>query len=449
MPTAEFSWRNGVRTPNRATVIALAFTSAGISVVPAFWILPVVAFLLIALAPHLPTLREAASPRFMARMAVLVCVAVFPRGSLSLAFAQDLRPLSLTIAIWGLATVVVVTRQAVRGERLSPSSWWLMMAWMIGSTILAIVANPEPWIDVWHLHQDAGSALAQGVSPYHGRALPNPMPWFPEDSVFEGYTYPPVTLYSYALSAALVGESRWIAVLAGAGLVYLVRRLSTSHITDLVSVMLLMSPGWALMAQLAWTEPLSVLVLAAALAAGASALRASFLGLLVASKQYLLLWALPISLSWFRRNTRGLLMTAFTAAALYGVGGLYGWDGYFEWAFLFHTNQPQAELGASVPGLAWMLYQVELVVPIWLRGVAAAAVAVATATRYPRTEGSMVLSATLMLGTFFLLGTQSFPNYWYFILGGLTLSILRLNAEKFDETGTGRSTKRATDTAAV
>jgi hypothetical protein len=182
------------------------------------------------------------------------------------------------------------------------------------------------------------------------------------------------------------------------------------------------------MVQLSWTETISVCLLAFALAAKDSD-RPFLLGAFIASKQYLLLWAVPAASAWLGRRNRALVLTGTWAAVLYAVGALGGISGYVESVFVFHINTPPADLGVSLPGLLSLLFDFYVAIPKVISLSLAVLVAFLLARKEPRTVGSMVLAATMSLALFFFLSSQSFPNYWYLILGGLVLSQLSLSKE--------------------
>jgi hypothetical protein len=75
------------------------------------------------------------------------------------------------------------------------------------------------------------------------------------------------------------------------------------------------------------------------------------------------------------------------------------------------------------------LFDIHVVIPKVISLSLAVGVAFFLARKEPRTVGSMVLAATMSLALFFFLSSQSFPNYWYLILGGLVLSQLSLSEE--------------------
>lgn len=355
-------------------------------------------------------------------------VALGGTGTLSL-FTSDpqLAFVSRLIALAGLVTLVSFGLSIIRNGRANSAAWFTVLFWVVGAAVVTILADPEPWIDVWALHADAASALGETQSPYQGRSLANAMPWFPDGSTFEGYVYPPVVLFTYALTDMALGDSRWLAVGIGALIVLMVKRLSTSATSDGIAALMLLSPGWPLMVQLSWTEPASVLLLATAFVFGpAGRLHPVLFGVLIGSKQYMLAWAVPSIASWIRRRPRALALSGVVAVATYAVGLLFGPTAFIESAFVFHVTAPTAFSGSHLPGLARMIFDYPLEIPAPITYGLAVASGWLLASRRPRSDASMVLGGLAMLSIMFLLGSQAFPNYWYFVISGASIAILAL-----------------------
>ena len=417
--------------PTRAAIVALAFISISITMRATFWVFPILALAVVVASRWSPVLSQRASLKFLSVTGLLVVASALGRGGLSLFWrANEIRPASAWLSVAGLGVALFAYSSIERRKRASTLAWAAILSWVVISGAVAIRVDPETWIDVWALHADAGTAIGAGESPYVDRAVTNAMPWFPPRSTFEGYVYPPISLATYALSDLVIGDSRWVSVLAGAAIVLVMKKMSSSAETDAVATLMLLVPGWPLIVQLAWTEPLSLLLLAVAFAFGTAGLaRPSLVGLLVASKQYLLFWAIPIGVSWLRRRPQALLIAGATALAAYGVGLFFGPSGYVEWVFLFHLTTPTAYVGSNISGLVLMTLGLPLTIPSWVPTGLSIAIGGWFASREPRSDASMVLGGLAMLAVVFLLGSQAFPNYWYFLLGGLTVVILVLQRD--------------------
>lgn len=412
--------------PRRGTVLAVAFAAASISTHPLLWVFLPFALLVLLISPRSERLAQPATARFTFLAAIVVWLFTVPHGPLSLFSATLWLPeTSAWVAVGALVVLGAAYATHTGTDRAMVAVWALVAVWVVLAGLASILADPETWIDVWALHHDAGNALVHGVSPYSGLAVPNPMSQFPEGTVYGGYVYPPIPLFTFALTDAVAGDSRWFALLCGVGLVWVLRRLSSSRETEALSILFLVTPGWPLMVQLSWTEPLSVLLLALALLGRpGSRARAAMLGAFVASKQYLLLTALPIAASWVRRRRAALFLAGATAVVLYALGLFFGPAGYFQWAFLFHLQVPPPPLGENLPGLAELLLGIEFSVPSAVTLAVGVLAGTWVAWRGPRTDASMLLGMTTTMTVVFLFGYQAFPNYWYGTLGVFVLGIL-------------------------
>lgn len=410
----------------RGTVLVIALLSMSISMFVMLWAFGLVALVVAAATRVSPFLSRRATTRFTLLAGLVTWLVTLPRGPLSLFSASIWLIKTSTwvgvaaVAVFGLAIVA-----SKRSNRMPTLLWLLVGAWVVGSGVAAIVADPQTWIDVFALHADAGSAMLDLESPYGGRTVPNPMAQLPEGSIYEGYVYPPISLFTFALTDALLGDSRWVTLACGVALVWTVRRLSTSAVTDAIGVLFLVTPGWPLMVQMSWTEPLSVLLLAVAfVSTSGSRTRAALIGLFIGSKQYLLVTALPILASWWRRRQRSIWITGSVAMAAYAVGLLFGPSTYLEWVFVFHLTLPPPPFGANIPGLAEMLLGIHVTIPSAVSLAVGSLAAIAVAMRRPRTDATMILGMTIGLTVIFAFGYQAFPNYWYQILGLLTVGAL-------------------------
>jgi len=436
MSTINRAWFSQFRLPARGTVIALGMLSASLTPYLRFWILPLLAATVIVSTFWSPWLKTRATPRLILVVALGPAIlAIESYGTFTFVSATysvlpdypALRSASMIVAVAAVLVLLFAGRRIYVGSRLQTIDWAIIGVWMAGSGAATIILDPNAWTDVWELHRDAGFALVNGFPPYEGLAIPNPMDWFPKGSFFNGYVYPPVVLYSFGLVDYFLGDSRWVSVISGVVMLIAVRRLSTDATSDALAVLVLMTPGWPLMVQMGWTEPLSVAILAAALASTGRLLRPLLLGFFIASKQYLLFWALPLTVSWIRDKRGILAITGLTALGLYLVGFLHGAGGYLQWAFIFHLTAPDAPVGAGLSGLARTLFDYPLSIPTWLSAGIGVFVGVSGTVAKPRSENSAILAATLMLYAIFLTGSQAFPNYWFLVLGALTLCSMALH----------------------
>lgn len=281
--------------------------------------------------------------------------------------------------------------------------------------------------DVYHLHVAAADAILEGKNPYTDAVVvrdgsPNAAP----GDVITGYVYPPITGFSYALGhwlspdARYAGLAAWLAVLLIVG-ISAVRQRSDRN---LYLMMLLGSvPGLWLVLRAAWTEPLSLMFMAIAVAVWARpGLSGLGVGALVASKQYLLVTA-PVLLlhrdeGWLRR----LVFASIAVAVTIGPALLWDFGAFWDSAVAFHTTtEPRADsvnlVGLlALTGVEWAP---ATVVPLGL-GILAGT----WAGWGSRTRRSFLLASALALSASFLVTSQAFANYWFLVFGLCVLALL-------------------------
>lgn len=418
---------NRLTRPSRVSVLAVALLSASLTMRGAFWIGPLIASLLLIGGLRSPVLAVTATPRFVVASGITCAgAAVLGGGSLSLFWGDaTTATASAVLALIGLILTATLLTKVSRNGRTENWDWVVIAVWMVVSGLVAILVEPEPWIDVWALHRDAATALANGQNPYSSLSVSNPMPWFEEGGVLGGYLYPPISLFTFGTGHLVLGDSRWIALACAPAIVFLLRKMSSTLTTDLLAATVLLSPGWPLIVQLAWTEPLSVVLLAAAFSVSASSkARQGILGLLVASKQYLLLLGIPVVISYFRRDLKAAIRVVVVAAFGYGIGLIYGLGDYLHWVFNFHLTTPTATIGSHISGIAAMALEMDIAIPSIIGLGLGLAFGAFVASADPSSDSNLMVAVTGTLTITFLLGSQAFPNYWYFVMFCLVIAIL-------------------------
>jgi len=173
-------------------------------------------------------------------------------------------------------------------------------AYLVGS-VIAIVSDPAPRIDVWVTLQQASDGLAHGQNMYA-------MTWTGSPGIKDAFTYLPWTAVLLAPGRWLAGDVRWALVfwtlVAAAGMLALGRgtlagRRALWAAGPLVALLLL-APGTLTQVDQAWTEPLllaGILWWAVLVRRGHPWWAVVPLALACASKQHLAL-LLPILLLW-------------------------------------------------------------------------------------------------------------------------------------------------------
>jgi hypothetical protein len=358
--------------------------------------------------------------------------------------ARAITPLRLTAITIALALAAIVVPQSLHG---SPP--WLVSRGLpaialvlalssfaapaqvprlraaLGATLVIVSVVAGPWLihlsrssgyDVVLLHESAAAALARGDNPY-GDAVtaPNGAPGAPEGSLIVGYPYPPVAALAYAAGAWITGEPRWVSfgcwIVLLISLLHLLRRSSSRSL--LPALMLAAFPGWAAMLQSGWTEPLSMALLAVAIALWRSPTASGVaLGCALGSKQYFVAM-LPTLARWrdagWQRRVAVALVVGFVTLLPAIV-----WSPADAWRSLvgFHMSTP---LRADSRNIAGVLagYGWQLAPPAWLALLFSVAATAAVPPLLNR--AACCRAAALGLAVFFLFSRQAMPNYWYLV----------------------------------
>jgi hypothetical protein len=325
--------------------------------------------------------------------------------------------LPAALASFGLAS-------AVRQESIAPAAALTLIAAVIAAAAWVMVdhAGTNVGVDVYLSHVAAADALADGENPYTDAVrYPNGSPFADEGSVLEGYGYPPVTLWAYAVSTWLTGDPRWLNVAAWVTVIGSVLWRLYRHRPDLVvpfALVLAVAPAWRLIVFTGWTEPLTIgLLVAAAFAWRRTAIGSGILlGLALASKQYMILLVPLLLLHRDRDQVRRVATAGVTALASlvpYAVADFGLFVDRLVTRPLSFGYRPDTQ---SLPGLLDRLGATPDIPVV----VAVAAVVVVSwaVTRAPRGPDTFLIGTAVVMGVFFLL-SLGFANYWFFVSGVL------------------------------
>jgi hypothetical protein len=288
---------------------------------------------------------------------------------------------------------------------------------------LHILSASGTGLDVWLLHESAAEAIRSGASPYSASvAVPSGAPVGPPFIV--GYPYPPLTAIVYSLGAWL-GDPRWISLASWLVTLALIGRgsLAGSGPTAPLKVMLVAAsvPGWPLVLTRAWTEPLSLALLAGAAAAWASPRGWGVLiGIYLGSKQYLLAVAPLLFTAPLEWRARRIGWAAAGLAVVFVPLALWDTSEFVQAAIRFHLDVPARTDGTSLVGLMSLL-GVSWSPPTWLMVAGVIVVAWVAGRRAAHHAGWLTASALVLVATF-LLSSQAFPNYWFLVMGILALA---------------------------
>jgi hypothetical protein len=169
------------------------------------------------------------------------------------------------------------------------------------------------------------------------------------------------------------------------------------------------------MMQTGWTEGVSIALLVGSAVLWKRPLASSvLLGLALSSKQYFAV-AIPfLLLHPMTRGRRSLIavgVAAITLASAFLVDSAGAWKAMV----VFHANSAPRLDSSNLVGLL-ALFDRAVEVPLILAILAPMGVAWGL-TRRPTDLGGLYAGIGLVLGTFFLLTTQTFANYWLLIAG--------------------------------
>lgn len=314
----------------------------------------------------------------------------------------------------------------------------LAVHFVLGTWMLR--ASPSPHIDVVVVHKEALNALAHGTSPYvitfqniygTGSGFYNEAAQV-GDRVMFGYPYPPVSLLLAAPGQLVAGDYRYAELAAWIGSAALVGYARPTRVAKLAAALLLTQPRGLFVLEQGWTEPVALLMLAAAVFA---MLRSPSLvpwaaGLLVVTKQYLLL-AAPLFLR-FAIGRNGALSVlaraAFIAAVVTMPFFLWQPKAFIDSVVVLQTREP-----FRIDSLSYLSWAARhgwgAGSFLWAAGAAAAAV-VATIALTPNSAGGFAASLALSAFISFAFGSKAFCNYYFFVAGALLSAGAALDGER-------------------
>ncbi len=333
------------------------------------------------------------------------------------------------LIVAGLA-VIAATVAGRRGRLVAAAAVLAAVTWL---GVLTYRGSPNPLIDVVPVHHDAFAALGRGESPYSmsftdiyaGREQFYPPGMTADGRVLYGFPYPPLSL-AMAWPGHLAGDFRYAelaALVAAAALMIAAGRGSSIAIA--AAAVLLFTPRGFFALEQAWTEPFAILWVAAAIWAATSRrplLAAAFLGLAIATKQYL---ALAVPVAWLlgddRASRQRAVATILGVAALALLPALADLPGFVHSAVMVQVREvlrmdalsfavPWSQIaGTAMPGAVYaVLVIVAAVVAVW---------------RAPATPAGIAAALAVTLFTAFAFGKKAFCNYYVMVLAVLVLAI--------------------------
>jgi hypothetical protein len=331
-----------------------------------------------------------------------------------------------------LAVVLFVSRQRGGGRQIVVVVSIVTVVFSVLFGINHVEAARGIGFDVLFLHEEAANALAAGENPYtEAVTVDNGAPTAAPGDQIEGYVYPPVTAFAYAVGEWAWDDPRYASLVSWVGLLLLVSvwaiRRPASQLPYLV-LLLATLPGWPLVLRAGWTEPFSLLLLAAAATTWPRPAASGFwLGLGLASKQYFAV-AAPFLLMHRGRGWRSrALVAAVVTALIVGIGVIWDPGAFWSAAVEFHTSTPPRPDSSNLVGLlaglgvAWD--------PPAALPLAVGLVVAALASMRSKDAASAFSALALALAVSFLVSSQAFANYWLMVMGLCLLALAKLELE--------------------
>lgn len=334
-------------------------------------------------------------------------------------------------AAGGLA---VVARTRLQASHASVAFGLFLGVWVF--LAFALLRSSPANIDVEVYLREGSRALANGSNPYT-ISVPNIYPLDVAAQVYGpgmvvdgriewGFVYPPVPLL-VAFPAYLLGDVRYGSLFAMVATALALWHLAVARIGRTASVLAVAAvPTVPLLVQ-AFTEPVSVALLACgvlALTKRRPVLGAVLLGLLLASKQYFLV-VLPLMFLLRPWLTRRSVVAGLTAAAVVTLPFVL----LDPVAFLEAVTGVQAAplrhdsvslLVAAVDAMSWPPPGTYAVLPI----VAGLLAALVLARYAPRTPAAFAAAVGLTLLVTILLSKQAFTNYYFMASSALLVAAI-------------------------
>jgi len=300
---------------------------------------------------------------------------------------------------------------------------------------IVLIRSSQPHIDVHVFLHDGAIAVLHGHNPY-AMTFPDIYPSQLSDLFYGpgvvmngrityGFPYLPVSLL-VAIPGQLLGDVRYSQLIAMIVTALVLRRLASDQVGRAAAVLGVASVSAIPVLNAAWTEPTIVALLAClvlALERRRYSFVAVFLGLLLVSKQYLVV---TVPTLWLIRQflTRRVILIGLGAGAAVTLPFLLVNPAAFWKAIVeFQLVQPfRADsislLVSSVTAFGWPPPWTYSVLPL----VGGGLTAIALALRAPRTPAAFAAAIGLTLLVTILLSKQAFMNYYFLVSGAFLVA---------------------------
>ncbi|MFB9377710.1 hypothetical protein ACFFKU_11415 [Kineococcus gynurae] len=340
---------------------------------------------------------------------------------------------------WGVRAAAAAAALLAAGALLLGRDRTVVALAALGSattSVVVILGDPAPRIDVWVILQQAADGMLRGEPMYSAT-------WVGSPGISDAFAYLPFTAVLTAPGRWLAGDVRWalalLVLLCGLALAVL-GRFRVPAVT--AAALLLLAPGGPTLVEQAWTEPtvLVGLLLAAVLLARNRAWWAVVpLAVALASKQHVVL-LLPLLACWPRFGWRRTVVAAGGAGALMLPWFLATPADFVHDTVLTMLRLPPLRFADTVYIL--VLTETGVQLPFWVVGLAILAVVAVAARallRRPVGLGGLLLWSATVLMVANLVNKQAFYNQFW-LVAALVLAAVAV-------TGAGSSRPRLTTSA--
>jgi hypothetical protein len=314
----------------------------------------------------------------------------------------------------GIATTVMFALSLLARGRWQRAAWFGLVGLAAATGIVTIVVINDPGIDVWDILQQSSSGLLHGHDMYRQH-------WAHSTGLQTVYPYLPGSTLLLAPFRWLLGDVRYGLLLASLLGAWLIRRIESAE-APAVAGLLLVVPGWVLLVNRSWTEPLLVAALAGtilALRSGRTTLAVVALAIALASKQHIAL-LLPLFAFW---PSFGLRRTATSCGLALLV--VLPWLIAGPHALWHDAVDANLGLGAQTKALnaQALLLRHGVSVGGWFLAVALVGAYALVLWRVPRTPSGLALGSALVIWTFDLANTQTYFNHYILPIGLLLVAL--------------------------
>jgi hypothetical protein len=354
-----------------------------------------------------------------------------PGHSIPPANFPKLQQFQIFILVGGICALLSLSPGNRIPRRMRSSLTGAAFVAVLAAGVWVIRASPNPFIDVYVFHQSSSEALLQGRNPYelttpniYGDTKFYGAAFVKDGQLTIGNPYPPLSIYLSFLGYALARDIRYshlIAILV-AGLLMAVMRPDQEAL--LATYLFLFTPRLYFVLEQSWTEPLVLCLLIAVVwsALHRPGLKFILLGLLIASKQYML-FIFPLIFKLFPpgtprqktvRSCAWVVGTAFTVTAPLAFWNFpaFLWNvGLFQWYQVFRMDSlSYAALYARMFGQTPSQF-----IPFIVLGAALFIV-----WRYgEHSPAGFAAGLAFCLGLFIAFSKQAFCNYYFLVVGTL------------------------------